>query len=362
MRVAFDLSSTRGRKTGIGIYTENLVGALRAFAHGVDILELGDGASADQRTDARILREQFVLPRLARRSGADLLHLTGFAGPFRAPCPVILNAHDLIGALFPENFPPASRLYWGRYLPFSLRFATRLIVLSEQTRRDVIRIAGVPAERIAVIAPGRDERFRPIADRARLEETRRRLGLPAEFILFVSTLEPRKGIDTLIGAFSQIASQTGHDLVLAGRKGWYAEQFAAQVRRLGLEKRVHFAEYVAAEDLPRIYNMASVFVLPSRYEGFGLPVLEALSCGTPVICSNASSLPEVVGTAGILVPPGDISGFAEAILGVLNDAEQSAGLRTRGLSRASEFSWSRAAEQTAELYRSVQEQRDAHHR
>ncbi len=357
MRVAFDLSSTRGEKTGIGIYTDNLVRALRELPQRdeIKIVELADHAPANQRTDRRILREQFAIPRLIARAGVHLVHLTGFAAPRRAPRPVVLTVHDLIGVLFSKNFPPAARFYWSRYLPFTLRYPRRLIAESEHTKKDVVCLANVPADRVRVIPNGRDEMFQPIYDRNALERARARLGLPSTFLLFVSTLEPRKGVDTLIEAFARIAGAVPDELVIVGKRGWFWEKLIAQVQRAGLERRVRFLDYVPQEQLPVVYNLARAFVFPSRYEGFGFPPLEAMACGTPVICSNASSLPEVVGDAAILIPPHDGEGFARAMLQIVGNECLRAELRERGLRRAQVFSWERAARETLQVYREVVE-------
>lgn len=358
MRVAFDLSSTRGLKTGVGIYTENLVCALRKYAPRVDVAELQDAASANQRTPSRILREQFLIPQLATKSHAEILHLTGFAAPCRVSCPVVLNAHDLAGVLFAGNFPPTARFYWSRYLPFTLRFASRLIVLSESTKNDVMRLTKIAPGRIHVIPPGRDEKFKLLQDERILATGRQSWQLPAEFLLFVSTLEPRKGVDTLIAAFARAASIISDHLLIVGKRGWYWEKMVQQASALGIEKRVRFMEYVPAADLPLLYNLAKAFVLPSRYEGFGLPVLEAMSSGTPVISTNASSLPEVVGDAGILVPPDDPDRLAREIVRVAGDAQLRADLRDRGLKRAQNFSWERAARETVRVYEQLNADHD----
>lgn len=363
MRIAFDTSSTRGRKTGIGVYTESLMCALRELATspflqgtagGIQIVELIDNATADQRTDRRIVREQIVIPRLTSQVRADVLHLTGFASPWRAPCPVVLTVQDLIGVLFARDFPLPSRFYWSLYLPLTLHSAARLIVPSEHSRQDVSRLVKIPAGRIRVIPHGRNPAFRPIEDTRALAEVRAKFGLPVEFILFVSTLEPRKGVDTLIAAFARAADQIPDDLVIVGKRGWYWDKFSMQVQSLGLSTRVHFIDYVPPDELPLIYNLARFFVFPSRYEGFGLTPLEAMACGVPVICSNAASLPEVVGEAGILIGPDDVGGLAEAMTRVDREAQLRAELRERGLKQALNFSWERAARETAEVYRSIQ--------
>lgn len=344
MRIAFDASSMRGAKTGIGVYTQNLASALRRFAPAIEIVELVDAATVHQRTDRRILREQFHLPRLAQQSQVDILHLTGFAAPVWTSMPVVLTVHDLIGALFSANFPPAARLYWSRYLPFTLRFARHILADSENTKRDIIRLTHISPDRIHVIYPGRDEKFQPMIN------PRVDFDVPAKFFLFVSTLEPRKGVDTLIAAFARAASQVAEDLVIVGKRGWDAEKFFIQVERAGLSARVRFLDYVADEQMLALYNRARALVFPSRYEGFGLPPLEAMASGTPVICSNAASLPEVVGDAGVLLAPDDVDGFARAMAQLARDDHFHSDLRVRGLVQATKFSWERAARATLAIY------------
>ncbi len=350
MRVAFDSSSMRGRKTGIGAYTEQLRRALNTYAPQIETLLLDDGMGVAQRTDLRMWREQFTLPRLAQQANADLLHLTGFAAPLRSRVPVILTVMDLIGVLFSKNFPPASRFYWSRYLPFTLRAARHIVTLSENTKRDVMRLTRVPAEHITVIPPGIDARFQRIQAAPELQETRARLQLPERFFLFVSTLEPRKGIDTLLNAYAKIAAQVDEHLIIVGKRGWYYETLFAQVRALNLETRAHFLDYVADDDLPCVYTLATAFVFPSRYEGFGLTPLEAMACGAPVICSNAASLPKVVDKAGILLAPNDMEGFARAMRELAANEPRRNDLGAKGLARAKTFSWQKSALELAELY------------
>lgn len=353
MRVAFDVSSTRGRKTGIGVYTAQLLDALHEFSPYIETIALQDDATVEQRTDKRILREQLTLPRLAQNAHADLLHLTGFAAPLRSRVPVVLTVMDLIGSLFSKNFPPVSRFYWSRYLPYSIRAARHIITLSENTKQDVMRFTNIPAERITVIPPGYDPRFRVIDNTRLLQTTATRLQLPDRYFLFVSTLEPRKGVDTLINAFAKIAARVPEHLVLVGKRGWYYKTLFTQVRALGLESRIRFLDYISDDDLPIVYNRATAFVFPSRYEGFGLTPLEAMACGTPVISSDASSLLEVIGDAGILLSPEDGSTYAKAMLMLASNPSQRDTLHTRGLSRAKQFSWQRAAIETATLYKKI---------
>ena len=350
MRIALDTQSTLGRKTGIGLYTANLLRALRRVAPQHEYLELAWGGTEELRTDRRLYWQQVGLPRRARAAGAELLHVTGFDAPLWHPCPVVLTVHDLIGLLYPQNLPPVARLYWSRWLPHSVRWATRIIADSEHTRRDLVRHLGIAPERIAVAYLGVDAAFHPLEDGPALEAVRARHELPEANLLYVGTLEPRKGLDTLLSAYHLLVADFPHHLVIAGKKGWYTEALYRQVQELGLSQRVHFAGYVPDEELPALYNLANAFVFPSRYEGFGLPVLEAMACGVPVVCSQAASLPEVVGDAGVLVPVDDPAALAGALRRVLADRGLAGELRARGLERARRFSWEETARRTVEVY------------
>lgn len=351
MRVAIDAQALAGQKTGIGHYMGQLLAALRAVAPDEDLVEIQPDQARVMRTDRRIRWQQWELPRRARSARADLLHVTGFDGPVWKPLPVVLTVHDLIGMILPGNLPPVSRLYWARWLPFTVRFADRIVAVSECTRRDIQRLLGIPADRIDVVHSGVDPAFRlqPAADLAAGQD---RYGLTGEFILYLGTLEPRKGIDTLIEAFARLAAAgLPHRLVIAGRPGWSWQSLIDLAAARGLGDRVRFLDYVPDEDRARLYGAAAVFAFPSRYEGFGLPVVEAMACGTPVVCSDAAALPEVAGGAAVLVPPDQPVVLAEAIAGVLKDPGRAADLRDRGLRRAAELTWDRTARSTLEVYR-----------
>jgi len=206
-----------------------------------------------------------------------------------------------------------------------------------------------------------DARFQPITDPDTLARVRNRYGLPERFILYVGTIEPRKNLTTLLEAYAALTSRVSNlqypisniHLVIAGRKGWLYEGFFRRLRELGLEREVVFPGFVPDEDLPALYSAAELFVFPSLYEGFGLPPLEAMACGTPVITSNSSSLPEVVGEVGIMVEPRDVRALAEAMELVLTDEGKRREMREKGLRQAARFSWKRTAQETLEVYRSV---------
>ncbi len=354
MRIALDTQSTLGRKTGIGIYTAALLDALRQIAPQHEFIELNLRREVRMRLDRRLRWQQWTLPRATGRARSDLLHIPGFDAPVRKKCPVVLTVHDLIGMLFPQNLPPVSRFYWSRWLPFSVHFADHIIADSEHTRQDIVRLLHIDPARITVIPLAAGPQYQPIGRADNLQDIRRKHHLPERFILFVSTLEPRKGIDTLLDAYAALAPMAPHiPLVITGQHGWYTERIDTQVKQLGLETRVVFTGYVPDEDLPAVYNCAAVLAFPSRYEGFGLTVLEAMACGTPVVCSNSSSLPEVADDAALLTPPGDPAALTQALLRVLSEDDLRQHLRVQGLRQAARFSWSNTARQTLAVYEQV---------
>jgi glycosyltransferase involved in cell wall biosynthesis len=296
----------------------------------------------------RILWEQAVLPFQLVKEGIDLVHSLAFVQPLFNPCPGVVTIYDLSFLLFPEGFNPWKRLYLRFMAPYSARSSQRVIALSQSTKSDLTRLLGIPQEKIEVIPCGVDPRFRPL-NGTLISQFRQRRGLPERMILFVGTIEQRKNVRLLLEAYAQIKKDIPHALVLAGAKGWGAEGVFAQAERLGLTDLI-FAGYVEQEELPLWYNAADLLAYLSLYEGFGLPPLEAMASGTPVVTSNISSLPEVVGDAGVLVDPQDAEVIARAMLKVLRDRGLQEEMRKRGLERAKRFTWQGAAEETVRVY------------
>ena len=297
---------------------------------------------------ARIFWEQCLQPLELGRAQPDLLHSLAFVSPVIAPCPTVVTVYDLSFRLFPERFLPAQRLYLSAFTSFSCRRARRVIAISESTKADLVRLLGLSAEKVDVAYPGISPEFRPLP-RKEVEAFRARRGLPIRFILFLGTLEPRKNLGALIRAFAQLShAERDLYLVLAGAKGWlYADLFKL-TQDLGLADRVVFPGFVPAEELPLWYNSATVFAYPSSYEGFGLPVIEALACGRPVVTSDVSSLPEAGGQAAILVSPGSPEALAEALSRALTWGPAQCAL---GPAQAAPFRWSATAAQTVWSYR-----------
>jgi glycosyltransferase involved in cell wall biosynthesis len=308
------------------------------------------------RPPVRIAWEQTVLPLELLREGADLLHALGFVSPIAWRGRTVVTVYDLSFLRFPEVYNRANRMYLSSFTPPSLRRADRVITISEDARRDVIELCGVAPERVTPILLAADERFRPAAP-DEIRAFRVRQGLPDRFVLYQGTLQPRKNVETLVRAYALLRDQGSDDhiLVLAGPRGWQYEPIFELICQLGMEGSVKFPGFVPDDELALWYSSAAVFAFPSRYEGFGLPLLEAMACGAPVVSSSASSLPEVVGDAGVLVDPSDVEGLCSALRQLLEDEPRRRALAAAGRARAQTFSWRRTASETVRVYREVLE-------
>lgn len=307
------------------------------------------------RAPVRIAWEQMILPLAAARTKLDLLHCPVSVRPFISPCPVVITIHDLIFLRYPKSYHPAKQIYLRAMSRWSARRATHIIAVSEATRQDAIELLGVSPRRVTTIHNGVGEQFVPLPAEE-VERFRHKHGLSGRTILYLGTLEPRKNITLLLNAFKEIEARPEYadvKLIIGGSKGWYYEEIFATAERLGLTgtDRLRFLGRVPDEELPLWYNVADVFAYPSLYEGFGLPPLEAMSCGTPVVVSNTSALPEVVGDAGVLLDPEDASGWAMALMDLLSNRAKAQELAARGLRQAQKFTWQRAAEETLQVYR-----------
>ena len=300
-----------------------------------------------RRTASPVIRvawEQFVQPWVARLERLDLLHSMAFVSPVISGVPTIVTMYDLSFLRVPDCFRSVQRVYLSLFSRISCRRAQRVIAISECTKRDVVAHFGVQNERVDVIYPGISDRFMR-ASPAAVAEFRERRGLPETFVLYLGTIEPRKNLSLLIQAFDRLRS-LGVKLICVGGKGWMYEDVFRTVENLDLNDQVLFPGYVPRDELPLWYSAATAFVYPSNYEGFGIPLLEALACGTPSLASNASSLPEVAGGAAVLFPPDDVNHLAEALSHTLNDASLRVELSEAGPIQAKRFRWSTAGQLT----------------
>jgi glycosyltransferase involved in cell wall biosynthesis len=295
----------------------------------------------------------------------DLLHSPDFVSPPHRTGADIITVHDLSFLVVPECAEPGLAGFLSKTVPGAVRRADGIIAVSEQTKRDLVRLMGVAPEKVTVVHNGVDERFRAAGrgeitdEQAQSARLRQELGLPERFILHVGTLEPRKNLVRLIEGYAQANSAMRGDekvaLVLAGRKGWLYEPILAAGARVNSESastgaRVVFVDYVDERDLPLLYRMAEVFAYPSLYEGFGLPVAEAMSCGTPVFVSEDDALAEVVGKAALVVDARSVESIAGGISRLLGDADLRRALSDAGRARVARFTWETAAEQVLEVY------------
>ena len=305
-----------------------------------------------------VVRSLTLVPAALRRLRVDVFHgmdhvgipLVGKAARY------VVTIHDVIPLILPETFTLRHRLVVRTALARVRRTADLALVPSLAVKGDVVRRLGLPEDRVVVTSEGCEPRFRP-AGPASFAGVAARYGLPRRYVLAVGTLEPRKNLTTLLHAFARLREDGDVDLelqlVLAGARGWLDEPIFRTVRALGLEQAVRFPGFIDDDDLPAVYSGAALFVFPSLYEGFGLPLLEAMACGVPVITSNVASMPEVAGDAAVLVDPRDAGGLASAIARALRDEGLRARLRAAGLARAGQFSWETAARRTLDAYASL---------
>jgi glycosyltransferase involved in cell wall biosynthesis len=367
MRIAID-ASTISTQGGPRTYVLGLVEALLRLDHDNeyvifynDPVHLGRFPSAREivlpgkSPLARLWREHVVLPLACRREGINVLHCPKSAIPYFSPCPTVVTLHDLIPYNQPHFEKFAARLYWRLQIPIAARRSDYIITISEHARREISTQFAVPDSKISVIFNGFDRQMlkpRTNEDGTRI---RSRYSLPEQYILYVGTIQPRKNIISLIEAYARLSreEESVGKLVIVGRKGWLYDDLFARITALGVSDRVIFTGFVPDEDLPYIYDGAALFVYLSLSEGFGIPPLEAMACGVPVIVSNMTAVPEVVGDAGITLEPTDIEQVVAAMKKVLFNASLAADMQSRGIARAAQFSWDAAACQVLAVYRRV---------
>jgi glycosyltransferase involved in cell wall biosynthesis len=372
MRICIDTSPAVHRRAGLGRYAYELTSALLAadaVNQYVAFYHRPQDAHIDPPLDrlphlttsldtkpwrlAALLGQYLRIPQDRMFPGIDLFHATDHLLPRLSRVKSVFTLHDLIFRLYPETHKPLNRWFLTLTMPRFLQAADAVITVSRHTATDAMRFYGLDEKKIHVIHEGVNPLFRPASTEA-IARVRQKYALPDRFILSLGTIEPRKNLTALLDAYRTLRG-AGSDvgLVFAGKKGWLYEGFFRRLRELGLEDKVVFTGFVPEADLPALYSAAELFVFPSLYEGFGLPVLEAMACGTAVISSNAASLPEVSGDAALLVDPTGVADLAGAIEEVLDNNVHREELEGKGPEQAGRFSWDKAAEQTLEVYRSV---------
>jgi glycosyltransferase involved in cell wall biosynthesis len=368
MRIGLDARLNAYRRGGIAEYTRQLLTAMAPLADGDEFLVLQHRNHECPLVVAPNVRrittltpphhrlEQVALPVELLPLRLDILHCPDFVAPRRRPCPAVVTIHDLAFLRYAEILDDNARRYYSQ-VGASARRANAIIAVSEATRQDVSALLDLPPERIDLVYEAAAPVFQPLAlaENEQRELNQHRL-VAGSFALFVSTLEPRKNLPTLLKALRACRDRqpaTPYRLVIAGERGWRYDEIFATVRDLRLADDLVFLGGVTQQDLVWLYNACRLYINPSLYEGFGLPVLEALACGAPTLIAATSSLPEVAGDAALQTPPTDVEAWADVIERLWHDEEQRCDLARRGPLQAAQFSWQRAARETLAIYRRV---------
>ena len=379
MKVGIDVSRTvpRRDRAGIGKYADLLVQALARLDTEHEFVlypGLGDfvhpeyGVTCDISVPVRknFTKYEGPLPAFAdgrhlpRRDSVDVVHATAFSCPDVSPARLAVTIYDLTYHLFPQFHLPSNIEFCERNMARAIARGDHFIAISEQTRKDFVNCYGVDAERVRVIPLAAEAMFAPVTDTERIAPVLAKHGIRDKYVLFVGSVEPRKNLPSLIKAFRELVAGAVADadlrdvlLVLAGTPGWLNDEIYKMPASLGVADRVKFLGYVEDDELPVLYSAAQLFVYPSLYEGFGLPVLEAMSCGAPIVTSNVSSLPEVAGDAGILIDPRDVGALARAMGTILGNAELMRRMKLQSRRRAESFSLERMARDTLRVYEAL---------
>lgn len=376
MLIGIDGIPLRDIKTGVGHYTFELAKSL-ALASPADQVEIispfpflpaNQSEAAQEAWPANLRAAQVKvnliernwwtvgLPRYLKRKSPGLFHGTNYDIPLWQHCPTVLTIHDLSDLLFPHTREAKNVWRARRRLPLMARTATQIVTPSESVRLEVIEHLHVPPERVTAVPEAARAIFRPLPPEQTIE-IRKRLGVEDYFLLFVGTIEPRKNLIVLLKAFRDLLTTTElqPQLVIAGKKGWLSEKLFGFVRELGLEERVNFTGYLSDDELCALYSSCRIFIYPSIYEGFGLPPLEAMACGAPVIAGFIPSISEVLGGAARLLAPDNVNGLTDSINTLLKDRNERQRLASAGLARARNYSWDRTAELMLGVYREARE-------
>ena len=303
--------------------------------------------------------EQAGIVSACHRAGVELLHCPYFSAPYFLPASTVVTVHDVIPLVMPEYRQRAPSRMYTSLVAFTVRRANAIITVSDYSKRDIMRAMNIPEERIHVIGNAVDESYRPITDTRLIDAVRERYGIGPKYILYFGGFDMRKNVDRVLQAYASLppAIRAEYQLVIAGRLHLLGHPLypdpRPRVRQLGLDDRVVVTGTIREQDKAPLYSAATVYLFPSLYEGFGIPVLEAMACGAAVITSNLSALPEVAGDAAYYVDPYDVDAIRTAIEELLDSPAQRDELRERALERARHFSWTRVAQQTLEVYKKL---------
>lgn len=369
MRFSVDAHAIGRHLTGNEVYIRGLLQGLAAVARGSEFVAYVSAAEARDAVPQsvalrRVSANPFVrlgweLSWRVRRDCASLLHVQ-YTGPLACPSPLVVSVHDVSFEEHPEFFPAVRAAQLRHTVPLTVRRAARVLTCSEFSRRRIAAAYGLNPDDIVVAPNAAAPEFRPISREAARAAVAQRFGIPHRFLLSVGNLQPRKNQIGLIRAFASMVQahpELPHRLVIAGQETWFAGRVKDAAAASGVSGRIHFIGFVSDEDLLQLYNACDLFVFPSYYEGFGIPVLEAMACGRAVVCSSASALPEVADGAAILFDPHSTAEMARAMVDVLVEPELRARMERMGVQRAARFSWLDSARRTLDVYQEVAQSR-----
>lgn len=364
MRIAIDARCLTGAYTGDRTYWLGLLRGLSTLQHEHEVLLYTHIPITDKSLpdDPRLHRRVVpagnlrwwswqLFPDAANRDGANVAHVQ-YTVPSRLKMPVVTTVHDISFRLMPRCFPLKHRLLLNLTVPPSMRRAARVVTVSESSRQDILRVYRLPEHKVVAVPNAADERLQPVEREQAAGYLREHYGLDTPFVLMVGVLQPRKNLPLAVQAFAQavLTNNLPHRLVIVGKAGWGMEKLRESIVHWQVQEKVVFTGYVPDEHLPWFYSAADALLYPSLYEGFGLPPLEAMQCGTPVLASDIAVMHEVVGDAGMLLSPTDPVVWTQALHAVLLNSQTREQMRQRGLNRARQFSWTESARKTLAIY------------
>ncbi|WP_461207114.1 glycosyltransferase family 4 protein [Clostridium sp. DL1XJH146] len=374
MKIGLDLGPLHSNKTGIGFYVYNIVSGLgksdfEIRAQVISFLKLGNIKNELSDLDIDIKIDRAILPyrvykRISKiipynnlfKEKVDIHHFFSFTVPYKIKGKVIVTVYDMVYKKFPETMEKENLEYLEKNVERSVKRANIVITISENAKREIIEYTNIDSNKIKVVYPGVDiAPYVTGTDYSKYSQIKNKYNLPDKYLLYLGTLEPRKNISLLIEAFSMYKKSNTDDikLVIAGKKGWMYDDIFNKVKELNINKEVVFTNYVDESDKPEIYKNSKAFIFPSLYEGFGIPVLEAMASGVPVITSSSSSLPEVAGNAAVLIDPKNVNSIYKAIKNVLNDSKLRREMIIKGKEQCTKFTWQKSVEKLCEIYKEL---------